>query len=172
MDLYSRFLLQLLYAFKRGFRQIETFIFSTTLQKISDELDEADIEKSLQKISENVPQWAGGTKIGESLRCFLKEYASKCLDRKTVVLIVSDGWDTGDLSLLENAMRQIYRKAGRVIWLNPLAGNPAYSPASLGMEIALPFTDVFAPIHNLASMKAILREIKIGKRKKYKNLMK
>ncbi|MBL7818281.1 MAG: VWA domain-containing protein [Saprospiraceae bacterium] len=157
MELYSRFLIQFAYAFQQVFRRIETFVFSTQLTPITDILRGSDFVKSLENLSERVPHWSGGTRIGESLAHFTQEFGQKHLSSRTVVIIISDGWDTGDATHLTEAMSEIHRKAHRVIWLNPLAGNPNFEPSTAAMQAALPFVDVFAAAHNAESLRQLYR---------------
>ena len=161
MELYSRFLIQFLYAFQNGYRHIETFVFSTSLTRISKELQDDDYQEAMKKVGDKVTHWSGGTKIGASLHQFIKNYGSRVLSGKSVVLIMSDGWDTGDLELLESGMRQIKRKCGKVLWLNPLAGNPNYAPFEVGgMQVAFPYIDVFTSGHNVESLKDLIRHLR------------
>jgi uncharacterized protein len=153
MELYSRFLLQFAYAFQQVFKRIETFVFSTELVKTSEILRGSDFTKMLNELSETVPNWSGGTRIGESLRQFTEQHSQKCLTSKTIILIMSDGWDTGEVEILEQAMQTIHKKAKKVIWLNPLAGNPNYEPNTACMEKAMPYIDVFNAGHNVESIK-------------------
>lgn len=155
MELYSRFLLQFAYAFQQVFKRIETFVFSTELIKTSEILRGPDFTKMLNELSETVPNWSGGTRIGESLRQFTEQHTQKCLTSKTIVLIMSDGWDTGEVEVLEQAMKTIHQKAKKVIWLNPLAGNPNYEPNTACMEKAMPYIDVLNAGHNVESIKNI-----------------
>jgi uncharacterized protein len=152
MELYSRFLLQFAYAFQQVFKRIETFVFSTELIKTSEILRGCDFSKMLIELSENVPNWSGGTRIGESLRQFTEQH-QRCLTSKTIVLIMSDGWDTGEVDVLGNAMQAIHKKAKKVIWLNPLAGNPNYEPNTACMEKAMPYIDVLSAGHSVESIK-------------------
>ena len=153
MDLYSRFLIQFMFAFQRAYRRIETFVFSTGLHRITDQLRGPNLAASLDHLAATVPEWAGGTRIGVSLEQYLNQYGRSALDRRTVVAILSDGWDTGDIDLLGECMEEIQRRAALVIWLNPLLGNPDYRPQTRGMRAALPFVDVFAAAHNAASLR-------------------
>ena len=100
MDLYSLFLIQFIYAFQFIFRRIETFVFSTSLYRITDTLKNEDIQNVLEKLSLQVPNWSGGTKIGYSLEQFVENFGLKFVDRQTICIIISDGWDTGDVDLL------------------------------------------------------------------------
>jgi uncharacterized protein with von Willebrand factor type A (vWA) domain len=159
MDLYSRMLVQFLYAFQNAYRSIESFVFSTSLHQITDVLKDHDFEAVLEAIAEQVPGWSGGTRIGSSLQAFIDDHGVSSLDRRTVVLIMSDGWDTGDVDLLGDAMRTIHNRAACVFWLNPLCGSTDYAPTCRGMVAALPYIDIFASAHNLDSLRALGRRL-------------
>ncbi len=159
MDLYSRFLIQFMYSFHHADSRIETFVFSTRLHRITAQLQQGSFRSALQQLSDSVPDWSGGTRIGASLKTFAEQYGPRLLDARTLVLIMSDGWDTGETDELEQAMQYLHARAGRVIWLNPLAGSPAYSPEVRGMKAAMPYIDIFAPVHNLESLKALSRMV-------------
>lgn len=159
MELYSRFFVHLIYAFQNAYDKIETFVFSTVLHRVSDILDNQEFDKAFDTISDRVPHWSGGTTIGSCLKDFESNYGHGMLDKKTIVLILCDGWDTGNPETIKSAMKTIYKKSRRVIWLNPLAGNPNFSPDALGMKTALPYIDVLASAHNLVSLKAALQAI-------------
>ena len=156
MDIYSRFLVQFIYALQGALSHVESFLFSTSLTRVTDVLGRRDIREALRDASERVPDWSGGTKIGASLRQFNEAYG-RLVDGRTIVVICSDGWDTGDLEVLESAMRTLHARAGRVIWLNPLLGSPGYEPVTQGMSVALPYVDVFASAHNLSGLRALER---------------
>lgn len=160
MELYSRFFVHLIYAFQNAYDKIETFVFSTALHRVSDILDNQEFDKAFDTISDRVPHWAGGTTIGSCLKDFESNYGHGMLDKKTIVLILSDGWDTGHPATIKSAMKSIYKKSRRVIWLNPLAGNPNFSADAMGMKSALPYLDVLASAHNLESLKAALFTVK------------
>ena len=151
MDLYSRFLLQFLYALQNVFGRVETFTFSTRLTRVTEHLKGASYRTALARLTE-VRDFSGGTRIGESLQEFNARWGN-LVDRHTIVLLLSDGWDTGEPDILANEMLTIKRKAGRLIWLNPLLGNPSYEPLTRGMAAALPLVDHFAAAHNLASLR-------------------
>ncbi len=159
MDLYSQFLLQFLYTFQNVDKKIESFIFSTSLQRVTHALKGYQFKESLQRLSQEVNTWSGGTRIGYSLQQFVQGY-SRLLNKRTTVIILSDGWDIGDTNILEKSMRKIHGKAGRVIWLNPLAGNPDFKPEVKGMQVSLPFIDIFTSGHNIDSLKALARKLK------------
>ena len=159
MDLYSRFLLQFLYALQNVFGRVETFTFSTRLTRVTEHLKGASYRQALAKLTE-VRDFSGGTPIGESLQEFNARWGH-LVDRHTIVLLLSDGWDTGEPELLANEMLTIKRKAGRLIWLNPLLGNPSYEPLTRGMAAALPLVDHFAAAHNLASLRDLAGHLKL-----------
>jgi hypothetical protein len=159
MDLYSRFLIQFIYAFQTVYRRIETFVFSTSLHRITDQLKEQTMDEAVARLSENVPDWSGGTKIGASLKQFVDDFSLKVVDPATVVLVISDGWDTGEVELLSESMAHLKRSSRSLIWLNPLKGSPDYEPTTRGMQAALPHLDLFASAHNLNSLRNLIREL-------------
>ena len=164
MELYSRFFVYLVYAFQNAHDRIETFVFSTALHRVSEILDTHNFDAAFKMLSEKVPQWSGGTKIGPCLQEFIQEFGHGMLDKKTMIFILSDGWDTGDSSTISGAMKTIFRQSRRVIWLNPLAGSPGFSPEATGLKAALPYIHVLAPAHNLESLKDALSFIRSGKK--------
>jgi len=164
MDLYSRFLIQFIYALQHALGRVETMVFSTSLTRITEAMSEDDLRQALDEVARRVPDWSGGTKIGASLRTFLDRYGAQLLTPRTVVLVISDGWDTGDIDLLEQAMAELRRRAGRVIWLNPLLGSPGYEPICQGMRAALPYVDVFASAHNLDSLRQLEKHLAARRR--------
>jgi uncharacterized protein with von Willebrand factor type A (vWA) domain len=153
MDLYSRFLLQFLFALQSVFGKVETFTFSTRLTRITDYLRARNYQQVLRRLTD-VRDWSGGTRIGESLAEFNRGWPS-LVDRRTIVIILSDGWDTGEPDVLAAELMRIKRRAGRMIWLNPLLGNPSYEPLTRGMAAALPLVDHFAAAHNLAALRQL-----------------
>lgn len=160
MDLYSRFLLLFLYALQNVFGRVETFTFSTRLTRISGHLKGRSYRQVLRRLMD-VRDWSGGTRIGECLADFNREWGARLLDRQTMVLVISDGWDTGDPDLLGGELLKIKRRAGRLFWLNPLLGNPAYQPLTRGMVAALPMLDLFAPAHNLQSLRDLATHLRL-----------
>jgi uncharacterized protein with von Willebrand factor type A (vWA) domain len=159
MDTYSKFLLQFIYALQNTLGRVESFVFSTRLTRVTDYFRTSDIFTALERIAREVPDWSGGTRIGESLRTFNHDWSLRTLNKHTIVLIMSDGLDTGDASVLEHEMELIEKRAARVIWLNPLLGNEDYRPLARGMSAALPHVSLFASAHNLASLQALGRHL-------------
>ncbi|HEX3178084.1 MAG TPA: VWA domain-containing protein [Methylomirabilota bacterium] len=153
MDLYSRFLLQFLFALQSVFSRVETFTFSVHLTRVTEYLRTRSYHDVLRRLTA-VQDWSGGTRIGESLAEFNRRWPG-LVDRRTIVIILSDGWDTGDPDVLAAELLRIKRRAGRVVWLNPLLGNPSYEPLTRGMAAALPLVDHFAAAHNLAALRTL-----------------
>jgi uncharacterized protein with von Willebrand factor type A (vWA) domain len=155
MDLYSRFLLQLLYALQHAFARVETFAFSTRVVRITDSLGRESYREALKALESVADSgWSGGTRIGESVEAVRVGWP-RLFDRRTALIILSDGWDTGDPAVLASALSSLRRRVGRIIWLNPLLGSPSYEPLTRGMQAALPHLHVFAPAHDLASLERL-----------------
>ena len=154
MDLYSRLLLQFIYGLQNSFAKVESFVFATSLSRITGDLKNKTYKRAVDRLSANVQGWSGGTRIGASLAMFNDQWLNR-IDKRTIVIILSDGWDTGEPEQLVAALSGIQRRAGRLIWLNPLLGGAEYAPVTRGMQAALPFINVFAPAHDLASLRAL-----------------
>jgi len=106
-------------------------------------------------MSDLVLDWSGGTRIGESLKTFNYKWARRKLGRGAVVIVISDGWDRGNIQLLESEIARLRRSVSRLIWLNPLSGAPGYRPLVLGMQAVLPYVDDFLPLNNLLSLEQL-----------------
>jgi uncharacterized protein with von Willebrand factor type A (vWA) domain len=160
MELYSRLLLELAYALVRtpAAGRVEAFGFATDLYRLTGLLRGAGVDTALRTAQLAMPGRRGGTRIGESLDRLLHDHPG-VLGPRTTTVIASDGWDTGDLTLLDRSLRTLHRRGGRLLWLNPLAGSPGYQPTSAGMRTALPHLDLFAPAHNLESLQTLEREL-------------
>ena len=159
MDLYSRFLLQFVFALQSVFNRVETFTFSTRLTRVTDYLKARSYRQALRRLTE-VRDCSGGTRIGESLAAFNREWPH-LVDRRTIVIVLSDGWDTGEPEVLATELMRIKRRAGRLLWLNPLLGNPSYEPLTRGMAAALPLVDDFAAAHNLSALRELAAKLTI-----------
>ncbi|MDP4821421.1 MAG: VWA domain-containing protein, partial [Saprospiraceae bacterium] len=159
MELYSRFLIHFMFGLQQAFSRMETFVFGTRLTRITAAMQAENFDKALQQLQEQVPDWFGGTRIGASLEQFCTEFSHQLLNKKTIVLIMSDGWDTGGIDTLEKSMQTLHKKSAKVIWLNPLAGNLNYQPSVRAMEVALPYVDVHLAAHNIDSLKALLKHL-------------
>ncbi|MGA7416124.1 MAG: VWA domain-containing protein [Bryobacteraceae bacterium] len=152
MSLYSFFLLRFAHALQKHFRKAATLIFSTSLLDITAALRSQRLSDAMVALSRKDAGWSGGTRIGESLREFNLHYGKRLLSRDTLLMILSDGWDTGEPAALASELRAIQRRVNKIIWLNPLLGLPDYQPVTRGMAAALPYIDVFAPAHSLESL--------------------
>jgi len=159
MDQYSMFLLRFVYALQKHFKRVDSFIFSTRLTNITRALQGNQLTSVLRILSESVDAWSGGTRIGECLQEFNRSYARSILSRNSLVMIMSDGWDTGDPEALAVELRAIKHRARKLIWLNPLLGMTDYQPVTRALAAALPLADVFAPAHNLESLLHLERHL-------------
>jgi len=157
MNSYSLFLVRFAYALQKYFKSVNTFLFSTNVVEITDLLRTRDLPDALRGLSQRAAGWAGGTKIGDSLRDFNRQQGRRLLSPSTVFIILSDGWDTGEPELLAGELRDTRRRVRKLIWLNPLLGLEDYAPVTRGMSAALPHVDVFSAAHNLESLLALER---------------
>lgn len=168
MERYTRLLLHFIYGMKAALSQpVEAFVFSTRLTRITRPLQIRDLDVALKNIGDLVNDWAGGTRIGESLKTFNFEWGRRVLGRGSVVLVISDGWDRGDVELLKREMARLKRNCHRLIWLNPLLGAPDYEPLTRGIQAALPNIDNFLPVHNLASLENLANRLARLDRRSY-----
>ena len=159
MDCYSRFLIQFMYGLQNELWGVETFVFSTSLSRITHLIRTKDIANALEKISGSILGWSGGTNIGRSLHTFNRNFAPSMVTHRTVVVIISDGWDRGEVSLLEREMQDLKRRCKKIIWLNPLLASENYEPLCKGMQAALPYLDLFLSVHNVNSLIALGRTL-------------
>ncbi len=158
MERYSRQLLIFAHAIARR-EDVETFVFSTRLTRITRLLRRRDLDRALEAVSKQVHDFSGGTRIGEALHEFNRKWARRVLGHGAVVIVVSDGWDRGDVSLLETELERLRRSAHRLIWLNPLLGSDGYEPVTRGMSAALPHVDDFLAAHNVAALDELGRRL-------------
>ena len=152
MDCYAKFLIQFIYGMQQELKEIEVAVFSTQLTDITGLLRRKGLAAGLNEVANVVPDWSGGTKIGESLLEFYRQFAPSFSAYRTVVILISDGWDRGDVEVLRYSMEMLHRHAYRLIWLNPLLGSDGYQPICRGIRTALPYVDYFLPAHNLESL--------------------
>jgi uncharacterized protein with von Willebrand factor type A (vWA) domain len=152
MEAYSRLFLHFMYALAQETWRLEAFVFGTRLTYITPALRQGDVDAAVQRMSELVLDWSGGTRIGGSLKTFNYQWSRRVLGRGAVAVIISDGWDRGDMALLEREMGRLRRSVSRLIWLNPLLGAADYQPLVGGIRTALPYVDDFLPLHNLMSL--------------------
>jgi hypothetical protein len=160
MERYTRLLLQFIYSLSEGLHQrVEAFVFSTRLTRITRQLSGREVEQALREVSSMVPDWSGGTRIGDALKSFNFDWSRRVLSQGAVVLLISDGWDRGDANLLHTEISRLQRSCYRLIWLNPLLGSDQYEPLTRGMRTALPYVDDFLPVHNLASLEDLAKHL-------------
>jgi uncharacterized protein with von Willebrand factor type A (vWA) domain len=153
MEVFSSFTVQLLYAFQTVYRSIETFVFGTELHHITRLLKHHSFEESLELLSDQVPDWSGGTRIGHCLDTLIYKYGTRLLHGRVIFLMISDGWDTGEIDLLEDSLKHIKRRVKKLIWLNPHARGPAFKPEVKGMMAALPYIDYLHGVHQILDLK-------------------
>ncbi|HEY6512919.1 MAG TPA: VWA domain-containing protein [Burkholderiaceae bacterium] len=156
MALYSFFYLRLARALAAEWADIHSFIFHTGITAVSQALHDPDPWRAQERLHLIAQGFGGGTRIGESLAQFNREHAPRLVHARTAVIVLSDGYDTGDPQVLSNALAQLKRRARRIVWLNPLCNRPGYAPVSQGMQAALPHLDLLAPGADLASIRAVL----------------
>lgn len=159
MDKYSRLMLQFFYSATHSLREVECFVFGTRLTRITSQLKLRNIDRALAEAAKEIIDWSGGTRIGESLAVFNRRWARRVLRRGAVVVIVSDGWERGDVTQLGREMRHLHHRCHRLIWLNPHLGQAGYQPLVEGMAAALGWVDDFLPIHNLQSLRELSRRL-------------
>lgn len=165
MEHYSRMLIQFVHAMARRHRRFEAFLFSTRLTRITREVRRRHLDEAVAAVSRSVPDWSGGTRIGDALRLFHQRWSRVVLHRGPVVLLISDGWDRGDPAVLREQMARLQRSCHRLIWLNPLIGTADYAPLTRGLVAALPFVDDFLPartLTNLADLAVHLNALRSG----------
>ena len=162
MERYSRFLIHFICALKHELPDVEVAVFSTRLTVITPLLASQGTEETLRRFSDRVPDWAGGTDIGQCISDFNRHFAAQMLSSRTIVVVLSDGWDRGDAEQMHSAIQDLRRNVQKLIWLNPLLGSESYQPLCRGIKTALPHLDYFLPAHNLESLGKLvelLREI-------------
>jgi uncharacterized protein len=155
MSLYTAFFVRFLHGVVDAFREAEAFVFHTRLAHVSPSLRDRDVARAVDRLSLMAQGIGGGTRIGESLATFNRWHVRRTVNSRTAIMIVSDGYDTGEPAQLATEMRRLRRRCRRIIWLNPLIGWNDYSPQARGMQAALPYIDLFAPAHNLESLAAL-----------------
>jgi uncharacterized protein with von Willebrand factor type A (vWA) domain len=133
-------------------RSLEVFTIGTRLTRITAELAARDADEAMAAAARAIPDWSGGTRLGELLQQFLDRWGQRGMARGAVVVIMSDGWERGDQTLLGEQMARLRRLAARVVWANPLKARPGYAPLAAGMAAALPHVDDFVEGHSLAAL--------------------
>jgi uncharacterized protein len=156
---YSRALLRFLHAGVVAGGRLEAFSIGTRLTRITRELATRDPDRALRQAAGAVRDISGGTRLGDAIKEFLDRWGQRGMARGAVVVIFSDGWDRGDVSLLAEQMQRLGRLAYRLVWVNPLKAAPGYRPLAGGMAAALPHVDVFLSGHNFESLEELARAV-------------
>jgi uncharacterized protein with von Willebrand factor type A (vWA) domain len=163
MERYARMLLHFIYSVaghdvgrpsQGRQRRVEAFVFATRFTRITGEMARHGVREAAI-VARHVPDWGGGTRIGEAVRAFNVHWARRVVSRGAIVLLISDGWDRGDPGVLGREMARLQRSCRRLIWLNPLLGAPGYQPLTRGMQAAFDYIDDFLPAHNIDSLEAL-----------------
>jgi uncharacterized protein with von Willebrand factor type A (vWA) domain len=155
MSMYTGVFLRFIHGVLDEFREAEAFLFHTRLAHVSDAMKERDASRALDRLSVMAQGAGGGTRIGESLQTFNRWHAARVIHSRTCVMIVSDGYETGDAALLGREMAALARRCRRIVWLNPMAGWQGYAPEAAGIKAALPHVDLYAPANTLQSLTAL-----------------
>ena len=155
MSMYTGVFLRFIHGVLDEFREAEAFLFHTRLAHVSDAMKERDAGRALDRLSIMAQGAGGGTRIGESLRTFNRWHAARVIHSRTCVMIVSDGYETGDADLLGREMAALGRRCRRIVWLNPMMGWQGYAPEARGIKAALPYIDLYAPANTLQSLTAL-----------------
>jgi uncharacterized protein with von Willebrand factor type A (vWA) domain len=155
MSMYTGVFLRFIHGVLDEFREAEAFLFHTRLAHVSDAMKEKDASRALDRLSILAQGAGGGTKIGESLQTFNRWHAARVIHSRTCVMIVSDGYETGDAALLGREMAALGRRCRRIVWLNPMMAWEGYAPEAAGIKAALPHIDLYAPANTLKSLTAL-----------------
>src|ERR1700719_654083 len=152
MSMYTSVFLRFIHGVLDEFREAEAFLFHTRLAFVSDAMKEKDAARALDRLSLLAQGTGGGTRIGESLKTFNRWHAARVLHSRSCVMIVSDGYETGDAALLGREMAAPAKRGRRIVWLNPMMAWEGYAPVALGIKAALPHVDLYAPANTLKSL--------------------
>ena len=159
MERYTRVLLHFMHTLAGSRFQVESFVYSTDITRITRQIRQKNVDDALEDIGQAVLQWGGGTMTGECLHRFNWFWSRRVLGRGAVVMLITDGWDRGDIPLLHREMERLQHACRRLIWLNPLLDVPEYEPLTRGAQAMLPYVQDFLPITNLANLDAIVKAL-------------
>ena len=155
MSMYTGVFLRFIHGVLDEFREAEAFLFHTRLAHVSGAMKERDAARALDRLSILAQGAGGGTRIGESLATFNRHHAARVIHSRTCVMIVSDGYETGDANLLGREMGRLAKRCRRIVWLNPMAAWQGYAPVAAGIKAALPHVELYAPANTLQSLVAL-----------------
>ena len=159
MERYTRVLLHFMHTLAGSLFQVESFVYSTDITRITRQIRQKNVDDALEDIGQAVLQWGGGTMTGECLQRFNWAWSRRVLGRGAVVMLITDGWDRGDIPLLHREMERLRGSCRRLIWLNPLLDVPEYEPLTRGAQAILPYAHDFLPITNLANLEVIVKAL-------------
>lgn len=160
MERYTRMVLHMLHVLYHTMAHVEVFVFATRLTRITPDMKRRSVDAALARVGQRVEDWSGGTRIGEAVKTFNFKWARRVMRSGAVVLVLSDGWDTGDLALLRDEMARLQRSCARLIWLSPIAVTPETGAAeagalAAGLQVALPYVDDYVPVYDLLTLEAL-----------------
>jgi uncharacterized protein with von Willebrand factor type A (vWA) domain len=156
MERYTEMLLRFIHAARGRLGRVEAFVFATRLTRVTRQIRGRDANLALARVGKSVEDWSGGTRIGEALRTFNRQWSPRVTRGGPIALVISDGWDRGDPDLLRQEMARFSRNVHRVVWLNPLAGHEDFRPEARGMLTVLPYVDEFLPAANVADLAGVV----------------
>ena len=159
MNAWSFFYLRLARALCKELKDVHCFIFHTRITSVSEALRDPDPWRAQERLNVLAVGWGGGTRIGECLQDFNREQGARLVHSRTGVIIVSDGYDTGDAAPLAEALATLRRRARRIVWFNPLLNQPDFTPVARGMRTAMPYIDLLAPGADLAAIERVLPQL-------------
>jgi uncharacterized protein with von Willebrand factor type A (vWA) domain len=155
MTVYARVFLAFLKGLISADQRTDAYLFHTQLVRISDALRDNDTMRAVNRLSIMAKGFGGGTKIGANLKQFNAQYAAQSVNGRSVVIILSDGYDTNPPEMIDEALARLKRRGARIVWLNPLKGWEGYEPVARGMAAAMPHLDQFAAANTLADLAAL-----------------
>jgi len=159
MASYSRVLLRFMHAAVASGEPVEAFVMGTRLTRVTRELTTRNPDRALREAAGAIDDWSGGTRLGDTVKEFVDRWGQRGMARGAIVVVLSDGWDRGDVEVLAESMERIKRLAYKVIWVNPLKAAPGYQPLASGMAAALPYVDVFISGHNFEGLQELARAV-------------
>lgn len=159
MEPYARSMIRFLHSAVVGGVRVEAFTFGTQLTRVTKELNWKDPDVALGRAGMAVQDWSGGTRIGEAIREFNERFGIRGMARRSIIVVMSDGWDRGEPELLGREMARLSRVAEKIVWVNPLKYTPGYAPLARGMAAALPYVTDFIEGHSLGSLEQLAEVI-------------
>ena len=155
MEMYTAVFTRFIHGVLDSFKEAEAFVFHTRLAHVSSAMKEKNATRALERMSLMTQGVGGGTRIGDCFATFNKWHAKRVLNSRSCVMILSDGYDTGEPHVLSRELRHLRQRCRRIAWLNPMMGWDGYKPDAKAMQAAMPYLDLFAPAHNLESLAAL-----------------